>query len=474
MTEIARRASVLIAVAALVAIGGMVDTLVGRPVPAHPAPPPAAAGDLIAPVGAESSAWYCVGGTDAGGGAVATISLTNPTSRPVTGTVRAVASNGHVGMAAVTVPAGSTTSVVPTQVAGAGPAAATVELDGGGVAVTQTVSGPLGWSSAPCASTTSDHWYFAHASTASGDTAVLTLYNPGATVAIADVTLVTSTAGTLQPAGYQEVDLPPGAFVSENLGDHAQNDPSVATEVETLSGTVVAAQLQTFGQPAHGGLALVSGSGAAPSWSFPQSTVVDGGSVVFRVLNPSATTARVTVSLGLQSGRAEPVSLTVPPGSVASLDGSTMARIPANVAFGITFTAAGGIGIVVSREVVAPAAAPVPQVGEVPGVAGSSPGWLVVAVAPPGTGNYSLAVLDLSGAPVSLTVRAWTGGAARPVRGLDGVTVEPGVPLVLGPTPAVPAGMLEISAEGPVSVEFDPVPVGSPGVEVTPALPWTG
>jgi hypothetical protein len=34
--------------------------------------------------------------------------------------------------------------------------------------------------------------------------------------------------------------------------------------------------------------------------------------------------------------------------------------------------------------------------------------------------------------------------------------------------------MLEISAEGPVSVEFDPVPVGSPGVEVTPALPWTG
>jgi hypothetical protein len=50
--------------------------------------------------------------------------------------------------------------------------------------------------------------------------------------------------------------------------------------------------------------------------------------------------------------------------------------------------------------------------------------------------------------------------------------ITPSVPLVAGPDPGAPFGTepLEVSATGPVAVELDGRPAGSPGVVVVPAL----
>ena len=64
--------------------------------------------------------------------------------------------------------------------------AAAVVLDGGGVAVSESVQSPLGWSMAPCAPSTATDWYFAHGATAQGGGLVLSLFNPDATDAVVE------------------------------------------------------------------------------------------------------------------------------------------------------------------------------------------------------------------------------------------------------------------------------------------------
>ena len=182
---------------------------------------------------------------------------------------------------------------MPTQLGSTGLIAAAVVLDGGGVAVSEVVQSPLGWSMAPCAPSTAPNWYFAHGATAQGGGLVLSLFNPAATDAVVDVSLVSSTAGFLAPAAYQGIDIPPGSLVTENIGDHAPDDAAVATEVSTLSGAVVATELRV------GRVRRATGGSRSP-WaarppprdgSFPQSTGIPGGTVAFHVLNPTTTPA---------------------------------------------------------------------------------------------------------------------------------------------------------------------------------------
>jgi len=50
--------------------------------------------------------------------------------------------------------------------------------------------------------------------------------------------------------------------------------------------------------------------------------------------------------------------------------------------------------------------------------------------------------------------------------------VEPGSPLVLGPSPGLPfaSAPFEVRADQPVAVELDALPVAAPGVVVVPAF----
>jgi hypothetical protein len=474
MSDAARRAVLIVGVlAVLVGIGvAGIGNGTGAPPPARPGAGPSTSASQVTPSGAESSAWFCDGATGPGGDAQATMILTNPSPRPVTGTVTTVSPDAAPVMMTVPVP-GRTQTVVAPSGAGGGPTASTVVLNGSGVGVTQVVSGPLGFSNSPCASTTARQWYFADASTATGDTLTLSLFNPTDTVAVVDVSFVTA-SGLVAPPAYQGIDVPGDSLVAEDVGEHVQNTAHLATTVTSLSGEVVAAELEGAATSGRSGPSVVLGATRpSSSWSFAQNTDVTDGSTVFTIFNPSSRPARVTVRIGLQQGAAEPLVIRVPAGAVSTLETKRLTRIPANVPFAVTFVSAGGVGIVVDRQVAAPAGAPAPEVGDTPGAPGGSLRWLLPSEYSPSTGVSELAVVDLTTRPVTLRLSMLSPSGLVPVPGFGHQDVRPGVPLVVTPSSTTPVGTvpMELTSTGPVAVELDAVPVGSAGVVVSPALP---
>ena len=264
MSETARR--LLVVVTLVVVFGGIAiaDRVVGR----GPAPPPASSGPAssaprIAPLGVESAAWYCAAGTAAAGAGALTLLLVNTGRAPVAGTVTAHSSGGAISSVPVDVRALGSSVLSLGTLAADSAIGASVVLDGGGVGAWEEVDGPTGWSVTPCASDLSPQWYFAHGSTQTGDTFTLALYNPGVTDAVTDVSLLTSTEGIVVPAAFQGVDVASGSLVVDDVGDHVQGDPAIGAEVTTLSGSLVAFELQATGQPGQGGSSVLIGQPGA-------------------------------------------------------------------------------------------------------------------------------------------------------------------------------------------------------------------
>lgn len=465
-----RVVAVGIAVLAAVVVANAVasPTPASRPVAFAGSSPSAA---VVASPDSESSAWFCTGGSGTQGSAVSTLLLTNPTDRAVGATITAAGSGGSVQTTSISVPAADQIGIVPGEIAPGPWVAATVLFDGGGVGVSELVTGTPGWSTAPCASSTASNWYFAHGSTASDATLTLSLYNPSTTDAVANVTLVSSSAGVVQPPAYQGIPVPAQSLVVENIGDHLTSDPSVATEVSTSAGTVVAAELQTT-PGAHGasGSSLLLGVPyPSAQWDFPVNSDPAGGSSVFHVFNPSDHEVSVTVKIGLTQGGAEPISMTVPASSTADLVAEQQTRIPGAGSYALEFSAGDGTGIVVDREVSGAPGSPAPQIGLVHGVPAGAKSTLLPAVVPPGTGATSLAVSNVSSLPVSVSVE--TASTRAPIAGLSDRILSPGRTLTVSPQAGSPIGTepIVVVATGPVAVELDAAS-GTQGSVVIPAL----
>jgi hypothetical protein len=426
---------------------------------------------LVASAGVQSAAWYCAGGSGTvGAGSSSAIVLVNTTAQPVRGSVDWTLPNGSSASgavnASVTVPAWTTITVS----GGAPDAAATVMLRGGGVGAWEQVTGPSGWSVAPCAAASSPQWYFATGSTRSGDALTVSLYNPDATDAVVDIDLLTSTEGALAPAAYQGIDLPAGALVVENIGDHVQDDPSIAATVTALSGSFVAYERQSTGQAGATGLSMVLGTPRpAPRCSFALSTDASGGSVTFHLLNPAKRVATVTAAVGLAHGAAVPFRLTVPPGATAALPMASQTRVPPDTPYSLILYSS--VGIVAARSTVGPGGSPSPQSGTTPAVGFGARRWLLPPVKVPGGSVWYLAVTDLAGRPVTLAARSLGPGGGSPVRAVLS-TVSPQAPVFVGPDPGASIGStaLEVVASGPVVAELVARPSGAPGVVAVPAL----
>jgi hypothetical protein len=471
--NIRRAVLILGVVAVLVGVGLASATSGGASSGGARGPTASASGTAVTARGAESSAWFCAGATAAGGDAQATMILTNASPRPVTGTITTVSSAARPSSASVIVPPRSQTAVAPAASATAGALAATVVLSGGAVGVSQVLSGPLGVSDAPCASTTASHWYFADASTASGSDLSLSLFNPTDTVAVVDVSFVSSNR-VLAPPPYQGIEVPGNSLVVEDVDTVVLHTPHLATSVVALSGAVVAAELESAGQAGDGGPSVVLGAPtASPTWSFAQNTDVAQGRTTFHVFNPSTAPADVTVKIALQQGVAEPLVIRVPAGSVDSLDAQAVTRIPSGVPFAVTFVSRRGVGIVVDRHVSSPVGAPSPQQGDAMGVPGGAKRWLVPTEGSVATAAAALAVVNLNPAPVTISLSTFTGGGLVPLKGLAHRRVRSGTPLIVTPGAGSPIGSwpLELVSSAPVALEVDALPAGSPGVVVVPALP---
>ena len=479
-----RRALMIAVLVAILVVTGIADRAVSRTPSPGSAPAVNALSTLmVTPTRhTESSAWFCAGGTGAQGGAPGTIVLTNAAGHPVHGTLTAVSALAAgapqpapwagARTMAVTVPTDGQVSVGADQLGTTSFVAAAVVLDGGGVAVSQSVQSPLGWSTAPCAPSTGTNWYFAHGATAQGGGLILSLFNPAATDAVVNVSLVSSTEGYLAPPAYQGIDVAPGSLVTENIGDHAPQDAAIATEVSTLSGGIVATELDSVGAPGDGGVSITLGTPATASqWVFPQSTEIPGGTVAFHVLNPTTRPAAVSVAIGLSQGAgAEPLAMSIPAQSLVTLTAESQTRIPAGVPYSLTFTSR-ATGIVVSREVTAPAgsAPPIPEIGDTAGVPGGKARWLVPAVVAPGSEAYSFAVVDLGSRPATVRITTPSGKA---VAGQAPRRAVPGSPLVIGPNAGPPFGTVpfDVVSDQPVAIELDALPAAAPGVVVVPAF----
>lgn len=473
MTLAARRAGVIAAALAVLVAVSLVDANVGRAPAASPSVAQPAA-TAVVPAGSGSSSWFCAGGSGSESGAEETVIITNPTPQTATGTVTAVPSSGGGKTVSVQVAPGAVTTLVPAQMAPGPWVSAVVLLDQAGIGVEETVSTPLGWSEAPCASSAAARWLFTGASTAGNDGATLSILNPSVTPAVVDTTLVTSGGQSLQPADYQGVTVAPGSLVTEYLSDHDESDPSISVSVTAVTGLVVAATLQSYTASGAEGVALDLGATqAAATWSFPDTEQIPGGRVAFHVYDPGRQAARVRMAVRFAEGTASPIEVTVGAGQSTTVEASAEPRVPVGTPFSVTFRSAGP-GVVVTRDVQAPSGGGSPQRGLVLGAMAGARQWLVPPITAPGTNPWSFAVQNVSGRPVTVTVSAVSSqGTLVGVPGLSPVTVAPGQSEISSGSPPAPLGSvpLVVSASGPVTVELDPEPVGTPGVVEVPALP---
>jgi hypothetical protein len=189
----------------------------------------------------------------------------------------------------------------------------------------------------------------------------------------------------------------------------------------------------------------------------------------------------VTVRLRLASGPLAPLEDTVAPGETWALATSHETRIPAGASYSAEVDATGGPGVVVSRAVVAPAAATAPQAGIATAIdsltsSTAAHEWIVP---PPGTQaspavsgatRNALAVLNVGSAGETFDAYAVEPGRRRL---LVSGSIAPGGSAVVTGTTLTNAGFdpIVVHADGPTAVSEDLAPSGGVGVVGMPGVP---
>jgi len=471
---VAGRWASLAVVAAVVVAVAVVEAV--APAPA-PAPAPGTGGAVaVAPAGAYSSSAFCTSGI--GTAATAAIYLTNSTPRPVLGTMSSIGPAAATGTVPVvrrslSVPPLATLAVDPGGGLPAGDNASSFAFAGGGVVATQVVSGPNGWSTAPCATQTSPQWSFAGGSTSAGNSLTLSLFNPTATQSVVNVSFLTP-SGVVSPQQYQGLTVPGGQLVVENVGDFVQNAPEIATLVSAQAGALVSSEFQQHSSGATGGVSLRLGAPAlSPTWRFAQTTATPGSTVQFTLGNPGAGPVTATFSFGLSSGSVVPRRLVVAPQSVADFSVTGTGGLPQQTPYSVTVTATGPI--VVGRSVQAASAAAPPVWGSSSGTVTVAEHWLV-----PGPGSSG--VPGTAGAAVESLAVANPGSTAARVQVERAGTTTPATVFTVPPDGVTVLGgkqvggleVLVVSASQPVTVEEDSGPSGAPGVVSSTGFPFVG
>lgn len=480
----------LVAVLGVIAIGVAVAVIdASNPVPSPAPAPSGATGPAPVPVASSySSSAFCAGGTaGAGEPATSVVYLDNTTDHAVSGSMSSVLapgtgpgtsgnSKGDPGPAVVRtveVPARGSVAIDPATGLGQGFEATSFTFAGGGVAASQVVSGPNGWSTAPCASRTSSSWTFAGGDTSTGNLATLALYNPAATTAVVNISFLTK-RGVLTPQSYQGLSVASGRLVTENLGDFVQDQKGFATLVTTQSGSLVANQLQQWSTAPNGGIGLQLGAPALSStWHFAQTTNSSGSTVTFWIANPGKEPATVTVSPDLSMATASPFRREVPGRSVAALVATKESRIPAEIPYSVHVEASAPVDVVRTVQAASGASPPVWGLGT--GVPAAASRWLVTApgnAQDPGIAGAavsSLAVANPGTRPsrVEVTV-AGTG------RSVATFVVKPRSLSVLGAALVNGLDAYQVRASEPVTVEEDSVPTPIPGIVSSPGVPISG
>lgn len=351
-----RRALAVGLVAVTLVLAGVANSTVHRPGQLRARRVAAAVAPSVATVLASSSAWYCAGPLPVGTtGEASSIAVANLGARKVRGeVVLATSTASRSSTKAVTVPPGGE-SVVGLRVTGPrGSAAATVVVDGSGVAVEELVHGVRGVTAAPCSDHPAASSYLAAGSTSGADNLSLAVLDPGATPAVVDVSFSTG-AGTVSPPAFQGLSIGAGQLQVLDVGHFLPSRTVVATTVTATGGHVVAGALLTavVGRTLMSSLAT-GVSASSTSWLMPAGLAGGDASSVFSVLDPTGRPASVQLRLGSASGVSAVLSASVPAHGVVTLTPGVASR---HVVMRWASLESRGAGVVVTREtfVVAPA-----------------------------------------------------------------------------------------------------------------------
>jgi Family of unknown function (DUF5719) len=197
-------------------------------------------------------------------------------------------------------------------------AAVLIESDIGGLVVDHLVTGSSGAAQAPCASASSDSWYFAAGSTRKGAREVLVAFNPFPGDAVLDLSFSVD-GRTRTPQAYQGVVVRSGSLLPIDITPVITLADVVSADVTVRAGRVVVDRLLSFGGgEGPSGLSLSTGSPSAagvwalPGWSLEQdptalvvhNPAADEDALVDVEIWPAIPTESIT----------EPVRLTIRPG----------------------------------------------------------------------------------------------------------------------------------------------------------------
>lgn len=490
------RLRIIAVIAALLIIGGLLDQGGGDHHSSAAAAVPA--GPVAAPAGAESSSWFCAGGTDGGAGgtsgssgagsdtpqgnAPAQLDIANTNPTPLTATVTLVPVSGSSikpATSTVTVGPNSRSTVPETLPGGPSFVGAAVTLHGGAAAVDQEITSSRDPSVTPCATSGSRTWYFTNGRTAVNASDIITLFNPYPIDSIVDLSFTTN-QGLEAPDQDQAIDVPANGLIDVDLGSHLRRRSSIATVVTARSGQVIAWQTRDV-TPVSSGTPVLGADGSAPagaidpaspnpgavvslgaaspgtSWTWPDGVAGNGVDEQYDIYNPGPAVAQVQLALNLDQGTAEPFTLSVGAEQVSTIISDQQARVPAGVTHSAVLRSTNGVPVVASREVAASSPSPHTGLGSLLGERQPSPSWLFSGGSVTSHTDESLVLYNPGPNTVKATVDGLGGGPPAPLPGLSAVLVGPGarVGIDLGAHDNSLATPFTVQATGPLYAERD-------------------
>jgi hypothetical protein len=287
------------------------------------------AGPTIPSADSLSNAWYCALGSSAPDGTTnETIVITNLGSHMVQASVTVMpGGGGESATGDVEVAARSQASVPVSEVLATPEPGVVVETFGGPAVVEHQIVGNEDVAVGPCATGPSSAWHFAAARTDRGTQLWLALFNPFGDDAIVDLSFLTD-GGFLAPSDLQGIVVPRRTRVLVPLHDSVRRQATVATQVRTRTGRIVAEQA-SIREADPKGLAVSLGTpDLSAHWSFPVGGVGGGDSVA--IANPGASPAQVTVAVRLDGDATlAPQVVVVPSRATVAVD--VGARVPAGL-----------------------------------------------------------------------------------------------------------------------------------------------
>ncbi len=518
-------AVVAVFVAGALAAGSLVHATTPTEVPI----PSSARLPVVNLASTDSVEWQCPGPLPAGGTPVrSSIVVINPGSVATTVQVDMMAVKARSGSAPLptrrrqvrVAPHRERVVSLPTRGA-VSEDAVSVLAPTGSVAVFESVSGPLPPAShpgagghgtaavvlrapeqAPCSTGATSSAYLAAGSTAGRSQVAVSLFNPGATEAVAAISVATP-SGVTSPPTLQGVIVQPYSLQVFELAHSVVQQPTIAvTETTSVGRLVLGASTSaeadiTAATSLTGGGLLVGIAAPQQTWTMASGLELAGRTVSVRVFDPGPRATSVTITCPVAGRATIELTATVAAGRVrdvplpfAALAPSRSGRPAALPAGPITVRSAEGVGVVVSRQTVEQVGPHAETVALLSPSAQPAARWVLPASssAQAVAGGVTIAggvvVANGGGVTASVTVLELTASGPSHLRSLRTFAVAPGrataIGLRLPPESGTAFAGLEVVSTVPVVAEADFYAVGPPqhpapvmalpveGVPVTP------